>query len=78
MMTVPIRSSPSSIAIGSAQRLFDWPHEPKTSFGFDVSPDGQRFLVVAPGEATSQRSTQQEIQVVLNWFEELERLVPTG
>ena len=77
MMSVPIRSSPTAIEIGSAQRLFDWPHEPKANFGFDVSPDGQRFLVVAPGESGSQRSTQQELQVVLNWFEDLERLVPT-
>ncbi len=36
------------------------------------SPDGQRFLMIkeAGPEAT-------QINVVLNWFEELKRLVPT-
>jgi serine/threonine-protein kinase len=41
---------------------------------YDVSPDGQRFLMVqdAGGE------TLTEIRIVLNWTEELKRLVPTG
>jgi serine/threonine-protein kinase len=41
--------------------------------GYDVSLDGQRFLMVKPvgqGEAT-------QINVVQNWFAELKRLVPT-
>ena len=37
-----------------------------------VSGDGQRFLVLEPTEETPQR-----IDVVLNWFEELQQLVPT-
>ena len=40
---------------------------------YDLSPDGQRFLMLAPvgtGGAT-------QINVVLNWTEELKRLVPT-
>jgi hypothetical protein len=40
--------------------------------GYDVSLDGQRFLMVKPvGQA---EATQ--INVVQNWFEELKRLVP--
>jgi len=39
---------------------------------FDVTPGGERFLVLE-----SRGSGAAEIQVVLNWFEELERLVPT-
>ena len=39
---------------------------------YDVSPDGQRFLMVKQGE---QVPTQ--INVVQNWIEELKRLVPT-
>ena len=38
---------------------------------YDVSPDGERFLMVEPVESSSQ------IHVVLNWTSELERLVPT-
>ena len=37
---------------------------------YDVSPDGERFLVVADRSTT-------EFQVVFNWFQELERLAPT-
>ena len=40
----------------------------------DVSPDGQRFLVVRDG--TDSGSTG-SVVVVRNWFEELARLVPT-
>ena len=39
---------------------------------YDVAPDGQRFLMVEPVEGT--QSTQ--INVVLNWLDELKRLVP--
>ena len=41
---------------------------------YDVSPDGQRFLMVKPVEQKSAPLTQ--IHVVLNWSEELKRLVP--
>ena len=39
---------------------------------FDATPGGERFLVLE-----SRGGGAAEIQVVLNWFEELERLVPT-
>jgi len=38
---------------------------------YDISPDGQRFLMIKQVEVGTQ------INVVLNWFEELKRLVPT-
>jgi hypothetical protein len=43
---------------------------------YDVSPDGQRFLMItAPG--TDASPAPPSIIVVQNWFEELTRLVPT-
>jgi Tol biopolymer transport system component len=39
---------------------------------YDISPDGQRFLMIKRDEDPAQ------IHVVLNWFEELKRLVPTN
>jgi hypothetical protein len=39
---------------------------------YDVSADGQRFLMLEPTEQTAQ------INVVLNWFEELKQKVPNG
>ncbi len=44
--------------------------------GWDISPDGQRFLMVKLEERTSQPVT--EMILVQNWFEELRRLCPTG
>ena len=38
---------------------------------YDISPDGQRFLMI------KQAGAETQINVVLNWFEELKRLVPT-
>jgi len=40
---------------------------------FDLSPDGQRFAI----SRFSDQSASREIHVVLNWHEELRRLVPT-
>ena len=66
----------SAFAAGTPQLLFEAPYirQPTPGSGsqnYDVSPDGQRFLMVLPGEASM------ALHVVLNWFEELERLVPT-
>jgi len=40
---------------------------------YDVAPDGRRFLMIKPG-GDEQAPTQ--INLVLNWFEELKRLAP--
>jgi serine/threonine-protein kinase len=42
---------------------------------YDVSPDGQRFLMVKGSE---QESAATELNVVLNWSDELRRLAPAG
>ena len=60
---------------GPPKFLFEWPFGAPDgghrSF-FDVSPDGKRFLMIREtGEAGPEA-----IHVVLNWFEELKRLVP--
>jgi serine/threonine-protein kinase len=42
---------------------------------YDVSPDGQRFLMI---KASDQGSTPTQFNVVFNWSEELRRLAPAG
>jgi Tol biopolymer transport system component len=42
---------------------------------YDISPDGQRFLMIKEGGIDGTMATP-TIIVVLNWFEELNRLVP--
>jgi hypothetical protein len=49
---------------------------PLTFPDYDVSPDGQRILMVKPSESAEAGPTQ--INVVLNWFEELKQIVPAG
>ena len=44
---------------------------------WDIAPDGERFLVMNPGEVAAGERSPSRIVVVLNWFEELKRLVPT-
>jgi hypothetical protein len=54
--------------------LFEWPFGQGYSREYDVAPDGERIVVLSTTE-TSEES-RPRIQIVLNWFEELERLVP--
>ena len=44
---------------------------------YDVTPDGQQFLMI-DARNTGEGSLGPQINVVLNWFEELKRLAPTG
>ena len=66
----------SGFSAGKPRMLFEGPYLPTgASFPFyDVSPDGQRFLMLKPIESRTSAPTQ--INVVLNWFEELKRKVP--
>ena len=76
MMAVDITTQPSFSA-GKPKMLFEGPYVPDalTYPYYDVSPDGQRFLMIKPSEETSSLT---QIVVVQNWFEELKRRVPTG
>ncbi len=76
MMAVDISTEPSFRA-GTPRLLFAGKYAKRAALAvpnFDVAPDGQRFLMV---KATEQQSTATQIHVVLNWFEELKRHVPT-
>jgi eukaryotic-like serine/threonine-protein kinase len=77
MMGVEIDTQPNFTA-GKPRMLFEGPYElpPIPIANYDVSPDGQRFLMLKPSESVGTAPTQ--INVVLNWFEELKRRVPTG
>jgi Tol biopolymer transport system component len=77
MMAVDIATQPNFSA-GTPRMLFQGQYTPTptTSPNYDVSPDGQRFLMLKPVE--SQTSGPTQINVVLNWFEELKQKVPTG
>ena len=45
--------------------------------GFDITPDGKQFIVMlAPSEAEANQVARRQINVTLNWFDELRRRVP--
>ena len=73
MMAVEITTEPVFSA-GTPQLVFEGSYQP--SLGriamYDVTRDGQRFVMIEP-----RQGAEAPINVVLNWFEELKRLVPT-
>jgi len=72
-IAVPIQTEPTFQA-GVPQKLFFGGNYVRGgSRQFDITPDGSRFLMIRE----SQDVEQAEIHVVLNWTEELKRLVPT-
>jgi dipeptidyl aminopeptidase/acylaminoacyl peptidase len=78
MMAVEVTTLPTFSA-GKPKLLFEGQYVPVQaglmSTAYDVSPDGQRFLMIKAGE---QAQAPSQINVVLNWFEELKQKVPTG
>jgi serine/threonine-protein kinase len=74
-MVVPV-STQYSFSAGNPKLLFESSHlvTPSTYANYDVTPDGQRFLMLRQAESESEALTQ--INVVLNWFEELKQKVP--
>jgi Tol biopolymer transport system component/predicted Ser/Thr protein kinase len=76
MMAVDIATQPS-FAAGTPRMLFEGRYEPAPflAANYDVSPDGQRFLML---KESGQDTPTTQINVVLNWFEELKQRVPAG
>jgi Tol biopolymer transport system component len=76
MMAVDIATQPT-FSPGKPKMLFEGPYvpTPRSFPDYDVSPDGQRFLMLKANELAQAPA---QINVVLNWFEELKQKVPTG
>jgi hypothetical protein len=43
---------------------------------YDVSPDGQRFLMIRPSGGGVKATARSNIVIVQGWFEELKHLAP--
>ncbi len=71
MMAVDVRTEPTFSA-GTPRTLLDAQQLAGYADPFDVSLDGERFVLVEDESAGLRRS----LMVVLNWTEELKRLVP--
>ena len=78
LMVVPIQTD-STFTPGKPEVLFEGPYRTAEPTGrtYDVSPDGQRFLMIKEGGGAEDASAPAELIIVQHWFEELRRLVPT-
>ncbi|MDH4046168.1 MAG: hypothetical protein OEW06_17110, partial [Gemmatimonadota bacterium] len=70
MMAVTV--DPATGELGSPTVLFTGDFMDSNEWGYDVTPDGERFLMLRRPPGTEPR----QVIVVTNWFQELERLVP--
>ena len=77
MVSVPVeRSDGASLVTGRATPLFTGQYYfVQAGRSYDVSPDGKRFLMIKDASSATPSAALQLV-VVLNWVEELKRLVP--
>jgi hypothetical protein len=75
MMAVTVATAPD-LSAGKPRLLFEDRFVRGLTLGhtnYDVSPDGQRFLMI---KDAAQQAASLQVNVVLNWFDELKRRVP--
>jgi hypothetical protein len=78
LTVVPIDESAPTLSAGQARPLFEDLYRLDPGTNYDISRDGQRFVFVEESRSTKPaRAQRPQLQLVLNWFEELKRLVPT-
>ena len=74
MMAVSVATTPD-VTLATPRVIFEGPYSYSSSIAlvnYDVSADGQRFLMVKTEAGVA------HLSVVLNWFSELARLAPGG
>jgi eukaryotic-like serine/threonine-protein kinase len=74
IMAVDVAPSPT-LAVGKPRLLFERPFDSSSTFwpNYDVSLDAQRFIMV---KRLDQDESLAQINVMLNWGDELKRVVP--
>jgi serine/threonine-protein kinase len=79
MMAVPVETEPT-FTPGTVDPLFDLgPYlTRRRNRRIDISPEGDRFLMLKAGGGSDGTAATTSIIIVQNWFEELKRLVPTN
>jgi Tol biopolymer transport system component len=77
LIAVDVTTTQGTFSAGKPTMLFEGQYQPSPNpqtNNYDVSPDGQRFLMLKPSAA--QEVAPMQINVVLNWFDDLKRRVP--
>ncbi|MCW3981973.1 MAG: hypothetical protein NWE81_02510, partial [Candidatus Bathyarchaeota archaeon] len=74
MMVVTVETVPEFSA-SAPKKLFSGRYEPcRFGANYDITADGEQFIMIKPEEETE----PVQVNVVVNWLEELKRLVPTA
>lgn len=73
VMAVDYRVDGDRFVPGKPRELFRGPFVLGPRANYDISPDGQRFVILRRTTETNRTP----LTFVINWFAELERLVPT-
>jgi hypothetical protein len=74
MMVVDVRTHPEFTA-AKPKLLFEGKYlTDRIGTNYDIAPDGRRFLMIQ----SDQETAPTQLRIVLNWSEELKRLLPTG
>ena len=80
LMAVPVRTTPSFEPGRPTPVVRDqgyyWMLGGALGRFYDVAPDGQRFLMIKEAPEADETRGRAEIQVVLNWDQELKARVP--
>jgi tRNA A-37 threonylcarbamoyl transferase component Bud32 len=76
LIAVPVRASGLSFVAGKPTTVVDMPYlEPNPARHYDVSPDGQRFLMIKGTASSNHDAAAVTTVVVEHWVEELQRLI---
>ena len=76
LTAVPVQTFGSTFSAGTPAKVFDAQYaEPFPARYYDVSPDGQRCLMVKDSPADEQPATPASMVVVEHWFEVLKQRV---
>jgi hypothetical protein len=75
MMAIEYMTTQAAFTASKPKVLFEGPYtpSPRSSPDYDVSPDGQRFLMLKASE-----QSPGQINVVLNWTADLKPKAPAG
>jgi Tol biopolymer transport system component len=77
MNAVHVDTSGPTFVSAAPVKLFDTPYfEPNPARHYDVSPDGQRFLMIKENTAARRGATPASMLLVQNWTEELKTRLP--
>jgi serine/threonine-protein kinase len=76
LMSVSVQTSGSTFSAGTPAKVFDTKYAMPVVFrGYDISPDGRRFLMIKEG-TSDEKATPASLVVVERWFDELKQRVP--